>query len=416
MLTCTMELASYNASQFARASNTVVVTVNYRLGVFGFAALAGLVEQQGTSGNYGLLDQQQALKFVKEVRRVWVHGDRRWHFTSYVQVIHAFGGDPARVTLWGQGAGGASALLHMSFQGSAGLFSQVISESGAWDALSGAVLATVYTPHNSMAGQGPSMRACRRSSLHAMPRRSWLYRLGARCLPNSTPWRACVAQTGIALCVRRGGRSCAQGGCPCLMGTTFPRPPTPVSSLGPLPTPCDRYCSGPTAMMPLPFCIGCSGYVMWCLALSKHVPTVRWQGIRNGVSKPVAMMLLHQWFAGNATVVNAVWQRFVATATLRCTQQHCLTCCSALQVWSNVLGGQLHTEFRGVVPNCVGRGISLPCIHDGAVIGPCDHPDVCLQVHPPPVVHASSIYGLAFYGAAIRVQQAVLCGLLVRAG
>ncbi|NEA04191.1 carboxylesterase family protein, partial [Streptomyces sp. SID10116] len=76
---------------FARSTGTVVVTVNYRLGAMGFLAAAGLDDEasDGVSGNYGLLDQQAALR--------WVRAN-----------IGRFGGDADRVTIAGESAGGRS--------------------------------------------------------------------------------------------------------------------------------------------------------------------------------------------------------------------------------------------------------------------------------------------------------------------
>ena len=89
------------------------VTVNYRLNVFGWLATSDLsAEQNGTSGNYGLLDQQMALRWVK-------------------QNIASFGGDPARVTVMGQSSGGTSVMALMSSPGSRGLFTRAIALSGS---------------------------------------------------------------------------------------------------------------------------------------------------------------------------------------------------------------------------------------------------------------------------------------------
>lgn len=100
----------------AAGFNTVVVTINYRLGPFGFmalGALAGLVEvsahmededSMGSTGNYGILDQVMALQWVKTC-------------------IQSFGGDPARVTIFGESAGGSSVTVHLTSPLSAGLFS-----------------------------------------------------------------------------------------------------------------------------------------------------------------------------------------------------------------------------------------------------------------------------------------------------
>jgi para-nitrobenzyl esterase len=92
----------------------VAVTVNYRLGIFGFLAHPDLTKESAhhCSGNYGLLDQHAAL--------VWVQ-----------QNIAAFGGDPARVTIAGESAGSSSVCAQMASPLSKGLFAGAIGESGA---------------------------------------------------------------------------------------------------------------------------------------------------------------------------------------------------------------------------------------------------------------------------------------------
>jgi len=91
----------------------VLVTVNYRLGVFGFFAHPELSRESPhhVSGNYGLLDQIQALH--------WVHDN-----------IAKFGGDPGRVTLFGESAGSLDINVLMTSPLSKGLFQRVIGESG----------------------------------------------------------------------------------------------------------------------------------------------------------------------------------------------------------------------------------------------------------------------------------------------
>ncbi len=89
----------------------IVVTLNYRLGPFGFLALPGLGEG---NGNFGLLDQITALR--------WVRAN-----------IEAFGGDPDRVTLFGQSAGAMSACALLTSPLAEGLFSRVILQSGGCD-------------------------------------------------------------------------------------------------------------------------------------------------------------------------------------------------------------------------------------------------------------------------------------------
>lgn len=95
-----------------RETGVVGVTFNYRLGVLGFLALPGLTAESGESGNYGLMDQQAALRWVQ-------------------RNIAAFGGDPEQVTVGGESAGGWSVCGHLSAPGSRGLFAQAVMESGS---------------------------------------------------------------------------------------------------------------------------------------------------------------------------------------------------------------------------------------------------------------------------------------------
>jgi para-nitrobenzyl esterase len=91
----------------------VVVTINYRLGVFGFLAHPGLAAESPNhvSGNYGLLDQLEALRWVK-------------------RNIAAFGGDPTRVTVFGESAGAIDVLYLMASPAATGLFQRAIAQSG----------------------------------------------------------------------------------------------------------------------------------------------------------------------------------------------------------------------------------------------------------------------------------------------
>lgn len=103
----------YNGDVIATRGNVVVVTLNYRLGALGWLTLPqlGVENSQGTSGNYGFLDQQAALRWVKAN-------------------IRAFGGNPNNVTIMGESAGGQSVCMHMVAPGSRGLFQKAISQSG----------------------------------------------------------------------------------------------------------------------------------------------------------------------------------------------------------------------------------------------------------------------------------------------
>lgn len=102
--------AVYSGENFAR-DGIVLVSLNYRLGRFGFFAHPAFAKE-GFGGNFGFLDQIAALKWVK---------------TN----IANFGGDPANVTVFGESAGGMS--MHMLLQApeARGLFHKVIIESGA---------------------------------------------------------------------------------------------------------------------------------------------------------------------------------------------------------------------------------------------------------------------------------------------
>jgi carboxylesterase type B len=94
--------------------NVVVVSFNYRLGIFGFLAHPELSKEspQGISGNYALLDMVAALQWVQ-------------------RNIAAFGGDPTNVTIWGESAGGAAVGLLLVVPQAEGLFHKAIMNS-AW--------------------------------------------------------------------------------------------------------------------------------------------------------------------------------------------------------------------------------------------------------------------------------------------
>jgi para-nitrobenzyl esterase len=102
----------YDLSHMARKAHAVVVAINYRLGAFGFFRLPDDgTEPNRPPANFGLMDQQAALRWVKNE-------------------IGRFGGDASRVTLMGQSAGGASGCMHMVAPASAGLFHGLIMQSG----------------------------------------------------------------------------------------------------------------------------------------------------------------------------------------------------------------------------------------------------------------------------------------------
>ncbi len=100
--------------QFLAHRNVVIVSMNYRLGIFGFFVHPELTAESAhhASGNYGLLDQAAAL--------AWVNTN-----------IAAFGGDPSNVTIFGESAGSTSVSALMASPLVRGLFSKAIGESGS---------------------------------------------------------------------------------------------------------------------------------------------------------------------------------------------------------------------------------------------------------------------------------------------
>ena len=103
---------AYDGETLAR-KGAVIVTINYRLGVFGFFAHPALSAESGhhASGNYALLDQIAALQWVKKN-------------------VAVFGGDPSRVTIFGESAGAWSVNALMASPVAKGLFHRAIGESG----------------------------------------------------------------------------------------------------------------------------------------------------------------------------------------------------------------------------------------------------------------------------------------------
>lgn len=106
----------YDGATLAGRFDVVVVTINYRLGPLGFMALPQLAEEDPfhSTGNYGMLDTIQALKWVKEN-------------------IKNFGGDPESVTIFGHSAGGVSVCALVASHLAKGLFHRAIIQSGACD-------------------------------------------------------------------------------------------------------------------------------------------------------------------------------------------------------------------------------------------------------------------------------------------
>ena len=129
----------------------VTLTVNYRLGVFGFLSHPELTKESAhhASGNYGLLDQQAALQWVKDN-------------------IAAFGGDPSRVTIAGESAGSISVSAQMASPLSKSLIAGAIGESGAMINPTLAPVTLKKGEENGVAFAG-SVKAKSLADLRAMP-------------------------------------------------------------------------------------------------------------------------------------------------------------------------------------------------------------------------------------------------------
>lgn len=130
----------HNDGAALAAHGAVVVTVNYRCGLFGFLAHPELSRESehGVSGNYGLLDQLAALEWVRDN-------------------IDAFGGDPGCVTLFGMSAGGASISLLLTAPRARGLFHRAILQSPG----AGRTLATLAQAEQAGEALGADLQALR---------------------------------------------------------------------------------------------------------------------------------------------------------------------------------------------------------------------------------------------------------------
>jgi para-nitrobenzyl esterase len=140
----------YDGAHLA-SKGIVTLTVNYRLGVFGFFAHPELSKESGrnASGNYGLMDQYAALKWVQEN-------------------IAAFGGDPQKVTIAGESAGSISVSAQMASPLSENLIAGAIGESGAMIKPTLAALPLEQAEKNGVAF-GQSIKAASLSALRQVP-------------------------------------------------------------------------------------------------------------------------------------------------------------------------------------------------------------------------------------------------------
>ncbi|PHP53534.1 carboxylesterase family protein [Actinomyces ruminis] len=181
----------YDGAAFNR-DGVVTVSVSYRLGLDGF----GWIPDSDAPVNRGILDQILALEWVREN-------------------IAAFGGDPEQVTIGGQSAGGASALVLLNSPRVRGLFSRVICESG------GTTAATVTDAASSGSGppRSPASPRAWTAGARWMPSRCWTCRnSSAGSSPCSTSPPTCRASSA------RPGRSPAPS-CRWSTATSSPLPP-----------------------------------------------------------------------------------------------------------------------------------------------------------------------------------------------
>jgi para-nitrobenzyl esterase len=162
----------YDGEAVAR-KGVVYVTINYRVGIFGFFAYPELSRESGhhASGNYGLMDQIAALKWISEN-------------------ISAFGGDPANVTIAGQSAGSMSVNCLVASPLAKGLFVKAIGESGAIFSRDDVKLAAAEAEGVAIAqklgvGRLDSLRAMPAEQLLKMGQWSWRPVIDGYLLPEA---------------------------------------------------------------------------------------------------------------------------------------------------------------------------------------------------------------------------------------
>ncbi|OBB02236.1 carboxylesterase [Mycolicibacterium fortuitum] len=189
----------YDAARLAARGDIVVVTVNYRLGALGFLAHPAL-GAGGDIGNYGLIDQQAALRWVRDN-------------------IADFGGDPEKVTVAGESAGGMSVCDHLVSPGSAGLFQAAILMSAPCQAQADLAAATPRSLDYAAAVGCPEpvvAAACLRSlPVDRLRKPVWYFNIGSDALTGPVTGSAVVPQAPpVAFGSGRGERV------PVLIGTT----------------------------------------------------------------------------------------------------------------------------------------------------------------------------------------------------
>ncbi len=185
--------AAYDGAALARHGNIVVVTVNYRLGPFGFLYLGHLDPSLANSGIVGLLDQVAALRWVQDN-------------------IAVFGGDPHQVTVAGESAGALSVEALLVMPAARGLFQRAIVQSGLVSTRSAAQAAAQADRFIAELGVGASVEALRRAPLESLI-------AAAEQLRGQLTWRPVAEQVYGAASLYTAIEQGAAGGVALLIGT-----------------------------------------------------------------------------------------------------------------------------------------------------------------------------------------------------
>jgi para-nitrobenzyl esterase len=176
---------NYDPAKLA-TDGIVAVTINYRLGALGFLAHPALASRPGgPAGNYGLMDQQAALRWVQ-------HN------------IARFGGNPDNVTIAGESAGGLSVLAQMASPGARGLFQKAIIESGSF-ALNQQSLSTAEAAGEALATAAgcPSQTA---HCLRNLPAQTLVASIPGDLIPGVVDGKVLTEPIGTALTTGRFAR------------------------------------------------------------------------------------------------------------------------------------------------------------------------------------------------------------------
>lgn len=159
----------YDGRNLVSTMDVVVVSIQYRLGTLGFLGAAEFEGKDGATGNYGLKDQRFAFEWVRDN-------------------IRSFGGDPSRVAIFGESAGGISMCYHLTSPASAGLFSALVMESGSCQievqtASAARLFARSIANRTGCAESGDDMKAC----MLAAKVNRLVYPLGDEIKPLANP-------------------------------------------------------------------------------------------------------------------------------------------------------------------------------------------------------------------------------------